>query len=42
MAEALRRYGTAALMVHKTNHTAIGLYTSLGLRYRAVHSARHR
>jgi GNAT superfamily N-acetyltransferase len=36
LAEALARYGTAALMVDEANHVARRLYQGLGLRYRAL------
>ena len=40
LAEALRRHEAAALMVDDWNHTALRLYTDLGLRYQALAAAR--
>ncbi|MFF4409591.1 GNAT family N-acetyltransferase [Streptomyces sp. NPDC001404] len=42
LAEALSRYGTAALMVDDDNRAALQLYRSLGLRYRPLRAAGRR
>jgi GNAT superfamily N-acetyltransferase len=39
VAEALRRYGCAALMVDAWNEAAIGLYRGLGMGYRPIRAA---
>jgi GNAT superfamily N-acetyltransferase len=40
LAEALAMHGAAALMVDEHNHSAIWLYRSLGMSYRALTAAR--